>query len=190
MEMPQMDSVGTPPPPPPPPPPPRTKWTRRVPHPVLIGHAASPHPVLIGHAASLSQVGISETEGCDAYVVLRYLDVERHRTAPKARARPALRCGRLRARRRAALCLARLALGGGAAGPDWARLPVGREETYSPEWHETFVLPLERLSATTPLVLQVWDSDEERDELIGQCTVNFYDMPKAVRQERWCTISA
>ena len=24
-----------------PPPPPRTKWTRRVPHPVLIGHAAS-----------------------------------------------------------------------------------------------------------------------------------------------------
>ena len=29
-----------------PPPPPRTKWTRRVPHPVLIGHAASPHPVL------------------------------------------------------------------------------------------------------------------------------------------------
>jgi len=38
-------------------------------------------------------------------------------------------------------------------------------------------------------VLQVWDSDEERDELIGQCTVNFYDMPKAVRQERWCTIT-
>ena len=26
---------------PPPPPPPRTKWTRRVPHPVPIGHAAS-----------------------------------------------------------------------------------------------------------------------------------------------------
>jgi len=26
---------------PPPPPPPRTNWTRRVPHPVLIGHAAS-----------------------------------------------------------------------------------------------------------------------------------------------------
>ena len=31
-------------PPPPPPPPPRTKWTRRVPHPVLIGHAASLTP--------------------------------------------------------------------------------------------------------------------------------------------------
>jgi hypothetical protein len=27
--------------PPDPPPPSRTKWTRRVPHPVLIGHAAS-----------------------------------------------------------------------------------------------------------------------------------------------------
>ena len=48
-------------------PPPRTKWTRRVPHPVLIGHAASPprtnrtccvpHPVLIGHAASLTSDG-------------------------------------------------------------------------------------------------------------------------------------
>ena len=31
-------------PPPPPPPSPRTKWTRRVPHPVLIGHAASLTP--------------------------------------------------------------------------------------------------------------------------------------------------
>ena len=30
--------------PPPPPPPPRTKWTRRVPHHVLIGHAASLTP--------------------------------------------------------------------------------------------------------------------------------------------------
>ena len=41
---------------PPPPSPPRTKWTRRVRHPVLIGHARVRHPVLIGHAASLSQV--------------------------------------------------------------------------------------------------------------------------------------
>jgi hypothetical protein len=31
-------------PPPPNPPPPRTKWTRRVPHLVLIGHAASLTP--------------------------------------------------------------------------------------------------------------------------------------------------
>ena len=30
--------------PPPPPPPPRTKWTRRVPHPVPTGHAASLTP--------------------------------------------------------------------------------------------------------------------------------------------------
>ena len=29
---------------PPPPPPPRTKWTRRVPHPVLIGHTSSLTP--------------------------------------------------------------------------------------------------------------------------------------------------
>ena len=35
---------ATGPPPPPPPPPSRTKWTRRVPHPVLIGHAASLTP--------------------------------------------------------------------------------------------------------------------------------------------------
>ena len=38
--------------PPPPPPPPRTKWTRRAPHPVLIGHAASlsqVHFVACGH---------------------------------------------------------------------------------------------------------------------------------------------
>ena len=33
---------------PPPPPPPRTKWTRRVPHPVLIGHAASLTPYGLG----------------------------------------------------------------------------------------------------------------------------------------------
>ena len=31
----------------PPPPPPRTKWTRRVPHPVLIGHAASLTPAQV-----------------------------------------------------------------------------------------------------------------------------------------------
>ena len=37
--------------PPPPPPPPRTKWTRRVPHPVLIGHAASLTPYSDGSFA-------------------------------------------------------------------------------------------------------------------------------------------
>jgi hypothetical protein len=35
------------------PPPPRTKWTRRVPHPVLIGHAARPsHPRPLPHPAA------------------------------------------------------------------------------------------------------------------------------------------
>ena len=39
-----------------PPPSPRTKWTRRVPHPVLIGHAASPtHPG--GRTARCAQGG-------------------------------------------------------------------------------------------------------------------------------------
>jgi tRNA A37 threonylcarbamoyltransferase TsaD len=33
-------SEVAPAPPTPPPPPPRTEWTRRVPHPVLIGHAS------------------------------------------------------------------------------------------------------------------------------------------------------
>jgi len=36
------------------PPPPRTKWTRRVPHPVLIGHAASLPPFRIHSTASSS----------------------------------------------------------------------------------------------------------------------------------------
>ena len=36
-----------------PPPPPRTKWTRRVPHPVLSGHAASltPYKVAVQNRA-------------------------------------------------------------------------------------------------------------------------------------------
>jgi hypothetical protein len=42
----------------PPPPPPRTKWTRRVPHPVLIGHAASlPGEVVHGAPARAPAVG-------------------------------------------------------------------------------------------------------------------------------------
>ena len=56
---------------PPPPLPPRTKWTRRVPHPVLIGHAASLTPVLIGHAA-WAPAGAQHTQaalGADAWSV-------------------------------------------------------------------------------------------------------------------------
>ena len=34
----------------PPPPPPRTEWTRRVPHPVLIGHAASAQRLSLRHS--------------------------------------------------------------------------------------------------------------------------------------------
>ena len=40
-------------PPPPPPPPPRTKWTCRVPHAVLIGHAASPRHKRDAHLSPL-----------------------------------------------------------------------------------------------------------------------------------------
>ena len=44
-----------------PPPPPRTKWTRRVPHPVLIGHAASRTPYRGRSAAAAgSQVSLEE----------------------------------------------------------------------------------------------------------------------------------
>ena len=49
---------------PPPPPPPRTKWTRRVPHPVLIGHAASltaPPPRTADRAAGRGSWGRSKT---------------------------------------------------------------------------------------------------------------------------------
>jgi hypothetical protein len=39
----------------PPPLPPRTKWTRRVPHPVLIGHAASNHTAFAPHTQRFIQ---------------------------------------------------------------------------------------------------------------------------------------
>ena len=28
----------------------------------------------------------------------------------------------------------------------------------------------------------MWDSDDERDEMIGQCTINFYNIPRAKRE--------
>ena len=49
--------------PPPPPPPPRTKWTRRVPHPVLIGH---------DRAGACAQAIENEAQSA-AYVALRKL---------------------------------------------------------------------------------------------------------------------
>ena len=54
-------------PPPPPPFPPRTKWTRRVPHPVLIGHAvclvqvAAGLAALAGTLALLHKAGVLKT---------------------------------------------------------------------------------------------------------------------------------
>jgi len=29
---------------------------------------------------------------------------------------------------------------------------------------------------------KVWDSDDERDEMIGQCTINFYNISRAQRE--------
>ena len=43
------------------PPPPRTKWTRRVPHPVLIGHAAS-----LGGARETARVAQGDTSPAGA----------------------------------------------------------------------------------------------------------------------------
>ena len=53
-------SARPPPPPPPSRPPPRTKWTRRVPHPVLIGHAAPPHPTPLGFPVRPARRGPGE----------------------------------------------------------------------------------------------------------------------------------
>ena len=75
--------LGVCPEPPPPPPPPRTKWTRRV-----------PHPVLIGHAASLSQVCKQGTEQpcgpeCARLAVcLRLLEAQDSRWAATQQPRP------------------------------------------------------------------------------------------------------
>ena len=45
------------------PPPPRTKWTRRVPHPVLIGHAASFTPACAGAARAGPAAGCEDGGG-------------------------------------------------------------------------------------------------------------------------------
>ena len=57
--------------PPPPPPPPRTKWTRRVPHPVLIGHAvclvqvrSTPHFPCYACRIGFSQARLVEVQAC------------------------------------------------------------------------------------------------------------------------------
>ena len=50
----------------PPPPPPRNEWTRRVPHPVLVGHAAS-LPQAAG-AAALHREALNTPRACCARV--------------------------------------------------------------------------------------------------------------------------
>ena len=72
-------------PPPPPPPPFRTKWTRRV-----------PHPVLIGHAASLSQVPGRGPPSCGG-----------SRGEPRSQGRPTATRAAARTPRRSARCAAR-----------------------------------------------------------------------------------
>ena len=73
-----------------PPPPSRTKWTRRVPHPVLIGHAASLSQVVPPAGISLGAAG--QDSGGDARCV-RAPSYGSERTA-------ANRCHFLSARRR------------------------------------------------------------------------------------------
>jgi DNA replication licensing factor MCM6 len=57
-------------------PPPRTKWTRRVPHPVLIGHAAS-----LSQVRQLeSMIRLSEALArlhCDTHIQRKYVDEAR-----------------------------------------------------------------------------------------------------------------
>ena len=76
-----------------PPAPPRTNRTRRVPHPVLIGHAASLTPLLIGHAAQvviLEEEALLE-EGLSYYFLLTFLEA----CAPPPRALPPVLTGQV-----------------------------------------------------------------------------------------------
>ena len=64
------------------------------------------------------------------------------------------------------------------------------EESYTPTWGCSHVLPIPRLSQSLPLIVQVWDEDEVHDELIGQTSVNFIGLTRGQREERWHTITA
>ena len=80
-----------PPPPlpfePPPPSPPRSKWTRRVPHPVLIGHAASLSQVsLAGDAHDARGRALSDPHSAALTALLAAL--ARARARPPRRNRP------------------------------------------------------------------------------------------------------
>lgn len=95
----------------------------------------------------MDATGVTDTEGCDAYVVLRYDGQERFRTKTF-------------------------------------------HESYSPVWDETFILENPKLSRSSPLILQVWDSDDLQDEMIGQCNINFFDLLKGKPLEKWYVMTA
>ena len=97
--------------PPPPPPPPRTKWTRRVPHPVLIGHA-----VCLVFAPRRWHAPQTRPRGCSAAGGHR---PRRPRRPPAART--ALRRSAAMARRRAAAPPRRMRGRGGRGPPGRAR---------------------------------------------------------------------
>ena len=107
--------------PPPPPPPLRTKWTRRVPHPVLIGHAAS----LLGGGQDGQVDGRGRRQEGRGGPVSE---------PPRACATGAAALARLRPRQRAPL--PRLAM----------KVSYGRNPTSSPCMHK----PVPRASGSSP----------------------------------------
>jgi hypothetical protein len=115
-----------------PPPPPRTNRTRRVPHPVLIGHAASPTP-------GLSERGWGVTGGrAGAGEPPRALRVHRGDARPPPRFAPAAR-GRARGRarrrrRRGRRDTSGAARGAGGGGSRWARVAWGAEAGGTAGW--------------------------------------------------------
>ena len=78
--------------PPPPPPPSRTKWTRRVPHPVLIGHAASLSQVGAYGAHGLEVVHFSRAGALTPPVSPPRVPARRAAPSRKARGRATQRC--------------------------------------------------------------------------------------------------
>jgi hypothetical protein len=104
---------------PPPTHPPRTKWTRRVPHPVLIGHAASLTPYIYsGTGTILSRTG-SFSEG-----FVRLLRASCHRHADKQQ----LRDARVVVERRAVVPAGRAAGCSISTGGGTRRVQLVREE--------------------------------------------------------------
>jgi hypothetical protein len=89
---------------PPPLPPPRTKWTRRVPHPVLIGHAASltPYRGCLRDSTRCQACGRSRSRATAS--ATRARRCWRTRCAPARRCRRGAWCGANGSRRRRRRC--------------------------------------------------------------------------------------